>query len=73
MVSEEGGMTGDNGMEVVGCQHTGKGQGTAVMVAVTEIVKAVTLEVINLFYLIFTVIPWDRCLVLSSPFYKWRH
>ena len=72
-MSEEGGLTGDNGMEVVGCQHTGKGQGTVVMVAIIEIVKAVTLEVTNLFYLIFTITPWDRCLLLSCPFYKWRH
>lgn len=56
MVSGEGGRSEGDGMEMPGCQGVGEtaGHGPVAQVAGTEVIKETILEVINLFYVIFT-------------------
>lgn len=62
---EEGGMSGGDGMEMLGSQCTAEraGRSTVALVTIIEIIREIILEVINLFYIIFTI-PWVGAIII---------
>lgn len=62
---EEGEMSGGDGMEMLGSQCTAEraGRSTVALVTIIEIIREIILEVINLFYIIFTI-PWVGAIII---------
>lgn len=62
---EEGGMSGDNGVKMLGSECTVEraGHGTVALMTIIEIIWEIILEVINLFYIILTI-PWVGAIII---------